>query len=137
MGEVSCRITLLSMNEVRKLGWISQEEDGSVVGNDVPIAFLGPHLNRKTSWITGEIVRARLATDCRETNSDGTFLALSAEDVGSTQVVERVGADEFTMSTTALRMDDSFWDTLTIEVGEEVDQVATDYQRRNHLRSAD
>jgi hypothetical protein len=65
-------------------------------------------------------VRAGLATNGRETNGDGAFLILGAEDIGRGQIIERIGADKFSMSTAALGMDDSFWDTLPVEMRKEV-----------------
>lgn len=134
MGEVSLWITLLGMNEMRELGRISQEEDGSIVGDDIPIAFLSSHLNGKAPWITGKIVRAGFATNSRETNGDGTSLLFGTEDVGRTQVIERIGADEFTVCTTTLCMDDSFWNTLTIEMGDEINQVAALVSENTRIR---
>jgi hypothetical protein len=75
-------------------------------------------------------VRARLATDCRKSNGDRTFLALCAEHVGHAKIIERVRAFEDTMSTAALGVDDTLRDALAVEVGEEVDQVEVLKQKR-------
>ena len=48
MGKMSRRITLLSVDEVRELGRVSQKEDRCVVGNDVPVALVGPQLHRES-----------------------------------------------------------------------------------------
>ena len=79
---MSLRITLLGVNEVREFGWISQKEDWSVIGNNIPIAFISPHLHGEASRVAGEIVRAGLATDRGETHGKWTFFALGAVDVG-------------------------------------------------------
>ena len=66
----------LGTYEVGEFSWISQEEDRCVVSDDVPVALVGPKLDRKSTWITSAIVRARLAADSRESNSNWTSLAL-------------------------------------------------------------
>lgn len=124
MGEMSGRIALLGVDEMGKLGWVSEEEDRGVVGDDIPITLGGSHLDREASWIAGEIGGAGFATDGRKTNGDGTFLVLGAEDVGRSQVIERIGADKFAMSTTALGMDYSLGDSFAVEMGEQVYEVA-------------
>jgi hypothetical protein len=63
VGEMSCWITFLGVNEVWKFGRISQEEDRCIVGHDVPIPLISPQLDRETSWITCKIVGSRLATN--------------------------------------------------------------------------
>jgi hypothetical protein len=63
MGQVSGGMTLLGVDEVRELGWVSEKEDWSVVGDNVPVPFVGPHLDRETPGVSGKIVRTRLATN--------------------------------------------------------------------------
>jgi hypothetical protein len=41
---------------VRELRWISEEEYGSVVGNDIPVAFSSPELDREASRVTSAVV---------------------------------------------------------------------------------
>jgi len=67
-------------------------------------------------------MRTRLATNSRESNRDGALLA-SLEDVGHTEVIERVGGAVETVSTTTLGVDDTFGNTLSVEVREEIYQV--------------
>jgi hypothetical protein len=124
MGKMSGGMTLLGVNEMGEFGGIPQEEDWSVVGNDIPVALLGPQLDSKPSWISGKIMGTGLATDSREPNREGAFLSLGTEDIRRGEVVKRIGAHEFTMSTTALCVHNSFWDAFAIEVGEEVNQMA-------------
>jgi hypothetical protein len=42
--------------KVGKLRWVPQEENGSVVGYNVPITLSRPELDRETARITGAIV---------------------------------------------------------------------------------
>jgi hypothetical protein len=102
-------------NEVRELGRIPDEKDRSVVCNYIPVALVGSELYTEPSWVTSAVMRARLTTNSRETNGDGARLAL-LEDVCHTQILERVCGCVGTMGAGTLGMDDSFWDTLTIEM---------------------
>lgn len=116
MGEVSCGITLLSVDEVRELGGISQEEDGCVIGDDIPVAFIGPHLDSEATRITSQVMRSGLASDSREADSDWAFLALGAEDIGGCEFWNGVCALEVAVSATALGVNDALGDTLAVEV---------------------
>ena len=52
VGKVSRWVALLSMNEVGELGRVSQKEDGGVVGNNIPVTFLGPQFDGEATRIT-------------------------------------------------------------------------------------
>ena len=56
-------MSLLGVDEVRELGWIAQEEDGSVVGHHVPIAFFCAELDAEASRIASQVVGTGLATN--------------------------------------------------------------------------
>ena len=80
-------MTLLSMNEVGEFGGISQKEDGSVVSHNIPVALSSPQFDSETSWVSSQIMRARLATDGGETNGEWAFLALLTEEIGRAEIV--------------------------------------------------
>lgn len=86
--EISARITLLSVNEVRELGGITDKEDGRVVANNVEIAFLGVELESKTTGITGSIRAALLAAYSGETSKHGSLLANFTEELGLAEVCD-------------------------------------------------
>ena len=69
------------------------------------------------------VVRARLATDRGKSHSQRAFLPCLAEDVGHAKVVHRIGAFEGSVSSAALGVDNSFWNSLAVEMGDEIDQV--------------
>lgn len=53
-----CRgMTLLGVDEVRELGWISQEEDGCIVGNNIPIPTIRTKFHGEPTRIASTIVR--------------------------------------------------------------------------------
>jgi hypothetical protein len=111
---------------------ISKEEDRSVVGDNIPVAFVGAELDRETTRISGTVVRARLATNSGESSSDGTLLAL-LENVGHAEVVKRVGGTVETVSTTTLRVDNTLGNTLSVEVRDEINQVEVLEEKRTVL----
>lgn len=121
--EVSRRISLLSVNEVRELRRVSEKEHGRVVRHCVPITILGPKLHRETARITSTVMAARLATDCRESNSNWALLSLFGEDVQSCQVGNWIGTFEEAVSTRALGVDNTLGDTFAVEMREQIDEM--------------
>jgi hypothetical protein len=113
-----CRLLPL----VRLTLTISEEEDRGVVGDNIPVAFVGAELDGETTRISGTIVRARLTTNSGESHADGALLA-SLEDVGHAKVVKGVGGLVETVGTTTLSVNDTLGDTLSVEVREEIYQV--------------
>jgi hypothetical protein len=61
--QVGLGISLLGMDEERELGWVSEEEDGSVVVDPIPVTLLSVELDGETSWISCGIRGAFLTTD--------------------------------------------------------------------------
>jgi hypothetical protein len=132
VGQVGGGITLLCVDKERELGGVSKEEDGRVVGDDIPVALVRAELDGKPARISGTIVRARLATDSGESDTDGALLA-GLEDVGHAEVIERVGGLVESMGTTTLCVNDTLRDTLTIKVRDEVNQVVVLQEKRTVL----
>lgn len=61
--EVTCGVSLLGVNQVRKLGRISNEKDRCVILNKIPVTLLGAKFDREASRISSMVVRAAFATD--------------------------------------------------------------------------
>jgi len=59
---VGGRVTLLSVDEMRELGRITQEEHWRIVCNHIPIALLGAELDRETPRITSTYEDSGLAS---------------------------------------------------------------------------
>lgn len=125
-------VTLLGVDEVRELGWVSQEEDGGVVGDHVPVALLSAELDRETTGVSGTVMRAGLATNGGESNADGALLA-GLEEVCNAEVVERVGGLVVTMCTATLGVYNTLGDTLAVKVGKKVDQMEILQKQRSVL----
>lgn len=96
-GQVSFRVPLLRVDKVREFCWVSQEEDWSIVGDPVKVAFGCSELDREASRVTGRVGRSALTADGGESDSDGAFRSL-LEHGGQAEVVHVVGADELAVS---------------------------------------
>jgi hypothetical protein len=111
------------MNEVGELGRVTDEEDGSVVEDPVPVTFFSLKLNGKASRIASGISGTGLSTYGRESDGGANLLPSSLEEGLRSDVAEVMGNLEVSMGTCTLGVDDTLGDTLTIKVGEEVDVV--------------
>jgi len=121
--QVSLRVSLLSVNEVRELHRVSEEEDGSVVVNVIPVSFLRSQLDRETTRVTSGIGRSTLPSDSRETSGGADLGSDLREEFGASQVGDVVGNFESSMSSCSLGVNDTLGDTLSVEVSEGIDQV--------------
>jgi hypothetical protein len=79
---------------------VSQEEDGGVVGDKVPVTLAGLELDRKSTRITCSVVRTRLSTNGRESSGQRNLGSL-LEHVGETEILETVGTFKDTVSSTS------------------------------------
>ena len=52
---MSLRVTLLGVDEVREFGGVPDEEDGGVVEDPIPVAFLGLELDSESSRVTSSV----------------------------------------------------------------------------------
>jgi len=133
--QVSLGITLLSVNEVRELHRVAEEEDGSVVVNLVPVSVLGTKLDGETTRVTGGIGRSTLTSNSRE--SSGADLGTDfGEELGAGEVRDVVSNFEGTVSSSSLSVNDTFGNTFAIKVCESIDQVEVLKEERSLLASA-
>lgn len=75
-------------------------------------------------------MRTGLSTDCRKAHRDWAFLALLREDVGGGQAGYGVGALEETVRPTTLCVNHPLRDPLSVEVGEQVNEVEVLQKKR-------
>lgn len=116
-------VSLLGVDEVWELLWVSDEEDWGVVSNQIPVSFFSVEFDSETSWISLGISRSLLTSDSGESGEDGGSLTNSVEEL-CLAVFGNIRSDfEITVSTSTLGVDDSFWDSFTIEVGDLIDEV--------------
>ena len=121
--QVRLRVTLLSVDKVRELGRVAQEENRGVVKDPVPVALLRADLDRKPARVARGIGRTRLATDGGEAHSDGRTVADLVEDGGAADVGDIVGDLEVTVCAGTLGVNDTLGNALAVKVSEEVDVV--------------
>lgn len=92
------RVPLLGMDEVRELGWVSDEENRSVVEHPVPITLFCPELDSKATRIAGGVGRSRFASNSREADSRANLLADLTKKRLRSDVTQVVGHFEVSMS---------------------------------------
>lgn len=103
--QVGLGVPLLSVDEVRELGRVSDEENGSVVEHPVPVTLFGPELDSKATRIASGVGRSRLASDSREADSRTNFLPNLTEKRLGGDVTQVVGHFEVTMGAGAFSVD--------------------------------
>jgi len=121
--QVSLRITLLGVDEVREFCRITDEEHGSIVEHPIQVTLLGPDLHGETSGVTSSICATAFSTDGRETDGRSGFVAHFGEELCRGKIGDVVGDLEVTVCAGTFGMDNTLGDPLTIEVSEEVDMV--------------
>jgi len=119
--QVSLRIALLGVDEVRELCGVSDEEDRSVVEYPVHVALSGLELDGESSRVSSGIGRSRLSSDGRESDGDRALKAFLRCEVGKTDVGQALCALEDSVSTSSLGVYNSLWNSFSVEVGEEID----------------
>src|SRR5699024_8282942 len=114
--------TLLGVDEIWELHAVAQEEGWGVVTHDVVVAVFGVEAQCETVNVTPGIWGALLTSNRGETNhhwGDGVLLEqLCLGELGN--VFRNV---QFTECTVSLCVRGALWHTLTVEVGQRVDQV--------------
>jgi len=121
--EMGLGVTLLGVDEMRELGWVTDEEDGSVVEHPVEIALLSTDLDGETSGVAGGIGRAALATDGGETDGHLGLGSDILEELDCGDIREGVSRLEVTVGSGTLGVDDTLGNAFSVEVSEKIDVV--------------
>src|ERR1700694_2320589 len=111
------------MDEVGELDCIADEEDRQVVADQVPVSLIRIELNCKAARIAGRLGRTAEIHHRREPHEDRSLLAGRREEGRHRMLREIRARDKDALSTGAARVNDAFWNTLTIEAGELLDKV--------------
>jgi hypothetical protein len=90
---------------MRKLCRVPDEEDGSVIEDPIPISFIGPELDRKTTGVTSGIRGARLTTNSGEADGGADFFANGSEEVVGGYIREIVSYFEIAVGSSAFSVD--------------------------------
>lgn len=134
--KVGLGVTLLGVDEDGELGGVSDEENRSVVTDEVVVSLLGVELDRETTGISGSIGGTLLTTDGGETADSLGLGANALEEVGAGQVGDIVSDLEDTVSTGTLGVDNTLGNSLTVEVSKDVNEVEVLEQKRTMLANA-
>ena len=108
------RVPLLCVNEVGELGRVTDEEDGGVVEDPIPVTFIGSELDGEAAGVASGVGRARFTTDGRETGCCADFLAHRCQKRLGCNVAEIMSDLEVTMSTSTFSMD--LWRNISMKL---------------------
>lgn len=108
------RVPLLGVNEVGELGRITDEEDGGVVEDPIPVTLISSELDGEATGVASGVGRARFTTDGRETDCCADFRSHRSQQRLGCNVAEIMGDLEVTMSTSTFGMD--LWRTISMKL---------------------
>ena len=86
LWKAAVRLLLGGMDQIGKLDGILDEENGHVITNNVPVAFLGVQLYRKTSHIACEVAGAFISRDGRKPYKRRYLLSGSLKQIGASDL---------------------------------------------------
>ena len=140
--QMRLRVPLLCVNEVGELGRVTDEEDGGVIEDPIPVTFISSELDGEATGVASGVGRARFTTDGRETDCSADFLSHRSQQRLGCNVAEVMGDLEVTVSTSTFGMDlvekhkheiDKFYahtmtyhtlrNTFSVEMSEEINVV--------------
>ena len=99
------RVPLLGVNEVGELGRVTDEEDGGVVEDPIPVTLISSELDSEATGVASGIGRARFTTDGRETDCCADLLSHRPQQRLGSNVAEIMGDLEVTVGTSTFGMD--------------------------------
>ena len=154
--QVGLGVALLGVDEDGEFGGIPDEENRGVVEDPVPVALLRVELEGESTGVSSTVRRTLLTTNSRETREHLGLLANSLEHVDdslskhtsnvsvestyrggifwkgrSYEIANVVRHLEFTISTSTLGVDDTFWDPLAVKVCQQIDQMEVLKEKRS------
>jgi hypothetical protein len=121
--KVSGWVSLLGMEEIWEFNWIIDEENWSVVSNHIVVTFFGIEFDGESSWVSDGISSTSFSSDSRESKEQWGSLSNGIEESSLGKMGNIIGNLEDTMSTRSFSMDNSLWNSFSIEVSKLIDQV--------------
>src|SRR5271165_674237 len=109
-------IAFLSVNEIRELYPVPDEENGSIVPDHIPVAFLRVEFHGETAWVAFRIPGALLAAHRREANEHLSLLAERLKKLGFGPLRDVPSDFEHPMSAGSLCVDNAFRNAFAIEM---------------------
>ena len=121
-AKVGARMTLLSMDEVRELQWVTDEEDRRIIADEIPVAVRRVELQRKAANVALVVGGAHFTGNGGESSEHRRFRAwLQTFRLG---VLGDVAGDlQRTICAPALGVHDALRDALAVLVGQLLDQL--------------
>ena len=110
------RLLLGSMDQVRKLYRVLDEEYRDVVPNDVPITLLGVDLDREAPYIARQIGRTLVPCHRRETHEERCLLTGTLKQISFRNIRLRFVIFEEPVRSKTPRVNDSLRDAFMIEM---------------------
>ena len=103
--QMGLRVPLLGVDEVGEFGRVTDEEDGGVVEDPIPVPLISSELDSEATGVASGIGRARFTTDGRETDCCADFLSHRPQQGLGSNVAEIMGDLEVTVGTSTFGMD--------------------------------
>jgi hypothetical protein len=120
--EVSGWVSLLGMEEIWELNWIIDEENRGVISNHVVVTFFGVEFDGKSSWISDGISSSSFSSNSGESKEQWGSFSDSVEESSFGKMGDIFGYLKDTMSTRSFSVDNSFWNSFSIEAGKLIDE---------------
>lgn len=122
ISQVSCWVSLLRMKEIWELNWVVNEKDWSIVSNHVIISLLGVEFDSEASWVSNGISSTSLSSDGGESKEEWGLLTDLVEEGGLGELGYILGDLEDSMGARSLGVDNSLWNSLSVEVSELINE---------------
>jgi hypothetical protein len=103
------------MDKIGELDRLLDEEDGDVVANNVPIAFLSVEFGGEASNVSDSVCASSATLDGREASKGWGSAGSVGQDRSSGNILKTLEELEFAMGTSTSSMDDTFRNTLVVE----------------------
>jgi len=117
LGDLVVGLRLSSMDHIRELNSILNEEDRYVIADNIPVSFRRVKLKSKATDIANCIGTATASQDSRESLKDWSPTTSIGQDWSTSVLLQTFVHLEGTESASATGVDDTFWDSLVVEAG--------------------
>ena len=110
------------MEEIWEFNWVVDEEHWGIVSNHIVVALFGVEFNGKSSWVSHGIWGTSLTGDGGESEEEWRLLSNLVEEASLGEWSHIVSDFEDTMGCGSLSMHNTLWDSLSVEMGELIDE---------------
>jgi len=110
------------MEEIWEFNWVVDEEHWGIVSNHIVVSLFGVEFNGKSSWVSHGIWGTSLTGDGGESEEEWRLLSNLVEEASLGEWSHIVSDFEDTMGCGSLSMHNTLWDSLSVEMGELIDE---------------